>query len=160
MTVSLSRVDVLAQYAGMSLVYRTSRHELESDPYASFAATPGAMLTSAIRGYLLGSGFVGGVVTPGDGIPVRARIEPTVSELFGDFQDPAAAVAAITVKFRVLTPAAGTAPAAEVLQKTYSQRVRLAQRTASAVVDGWNQGLADIMKEFLADLKAALPAGP
>jgi ABC-type uncharacterized transport system auxiliary subunit len=155
--VSLRRASVAAVYSGTALVYRIGEYRIESDPYARFGSAPAAMLTAAIAGYVEDAGFVKGVVSPGDAFPAVAEIEPYVSELYGDFRSPEDAAAVLAVAFRVLAPGAGTTPPRELLSRTYTQRIRVSERTAAAVVAGWNEALAAIMKAFLADLKPALP---
>jgi len=158
--VSLRRVYVAPTYSGAALVYRLGDHRIESDPYARLGSSPAWMLTTAILGYLHGADFVRDVVAPGDAVPVDAEIEPFASELCGDFSNPSDSAAVLTLQFRVLAPAAGTAPARELLLRTYSQRVRLRERTAADVVAAWNAGLATIMKDFLVDLRGVLPSRP
>jgi hypothetical protein len=46
----------------------------------------------------------------------------------------------------------------ERLLKTYSETIPIPRSTANAVVNGWNQGLAEIMPKFEADLRTALTA--
>jgi len=157
-TLSLLRVDVAPPYGGPSFVYRTGGHGIERDPYASWAVSPGWMLTSAIRGYLRNAPFVRDVVSPGDGVPVSASIEARAIELYADLGNPAAAV--LTLQFRVLSPPGSPSPVREVLLKIYTEKVPLPQRTAAAAADAWNAALAGIMKTFLPDLQAALPPTP
>ena len=157
---SLSRVEVAPPYGGKSFVYRIGEHGIERDPYASFAVTPGWMLTSAIRGYLRNADFVKDVVAPGEGTRAAAAVEAYASELCGDLSNPAEPSAVLTLQLRVLVPAAGTAPASEILLKTYTERVPWPQRTASAAADAWNRALAEIMTEFLGDLKRVLMSLP
>jgi uncharacterized lipoprotein YmbA len=157
LVLSLRQVSVAPVYSGTALVYRIGEYQVETDPYARFAAVPATMLRAAVAGYLGDAGFVKGVVSPGDALPAAAEVEPYVSELYGDFLNPDDAAAVLAVEFRVLATGAGTSPTTEILTRTYTQRVRVAQRTAAAVVAGWNEGLAAIMKAFLADLKPALP---
>jgi cholesterol transport system auxiliary component len=156
--VSLRDIEVSPTYAGSELVYRVSEHGIERDPYASLAAPPAQLMTSAIRGYLRDSVYIRDVVAPGEGLVVDADIEPGLTELAGDFSNPAAPVAVLSLRFRVLVRPAGAAPEREILLKAYTRRVPLPQRTAAAVVAAWNQALGEIMAEFLADLKPALPA--
>jgi ABC-type uncharacterized transport system auxiliary subunit len=159
--VSLRRVEVVPAYAGADLVYRVAEHAIESDPYASLAASPAQVLTSAIRGYLRDAAYIRDVVVPGEGVALDAEIEPALMELCGDFTNAAEPAAVISLHFRVLAPASGAAAPREILLKTYTQRVPLAQKTATAVVAAWNRALGEIMGEFLADLKPVLPAlGP
>jgi len=157
---SLRRVETAPTYAGSELVYRVSEHGIERDPYASLAAPPSEVFTTAIRGYLRDASFVRDVVAPSEGVPVAAAIEPALSELSGDFSNPAEPAAVLTLHFRVLAPASGATPAREILLKTYTRRIPLSQRTASAVVAAWNGALGEVMAEFVADLKGVLPATP
>ena len=154
--VSLTSVRVAAPYGGTSFVYRTGEHRIERDPYALFAAPPGWMLTQAIGGYLRDADFIRDVVYPAGGIPVVAAIEADATELCAELGGPGEATAILALRFRVVTPPAGTTPAKDLLLKTYTQRVPMPERTAVAAADAWNKALAAIMKEFLADLKAVL----
>jgi ABC-type uncharacterized transport system auxiliary subunit len=155
--VSLRRADIAPAYAGVELVYRVGVHGVERDPYASFAAPPSWLVTSAMRGYLRNADFVRDVVVPGEGIPVDAEIEPNVLELAGDFTNESEPEAVLTIHFRVVAPGIGAAPPTEILLKAYTKRRPLTRRTAAAVVEAWNLALADVMADFIADLKAALP---
>ena len=155
--VSLRRAEVAPTYAGSEFVYRVGEHAIERDPYASLAAPPAWILTSAIRGYLKDADFVRDVVVPGEGVAVDAEIEPAVTELCGDFSNPGEPVAVLSLHLRVLAPAAAAAPPREILLKTYTRRIALSQRTAAAVVAAWNRALGEVMGDFLPDLKAVLP---
>lgn len=152
---SLSRVDVSPPYGGSSFVYRSGEHGIERDPYASWAVSPGWMLTSAIRGYLKNAPFVRDVVSPGDGVPASATIEAHATELYAELGNPAAAV--LTLQFRVVTAPGAASPARELMLKTYTERVPLPERKAAAAAAAWNTALAGIMKSFETDLQAALP---
>ena len=154
---SLRRAETSAAYAGVELVYRVAEHGIERDPYASFAAPPSWLVTSAMRGYLRNADFVRDVVVPGEGIPVDAEIEPDVLELAGDFASASEPAAVLTIHFRVVAPGVGAAPATEILLKAYTRRRPLSRRTAAAVVEAWNVELGEIMADFIADLDRALP---
>jgi hypothetical protein len=154
---AVSRVDVAPPYAGLSFVYRTGDHGIERDPYASFAVSPGWMLSTAIRGYLRNAPFVRDVVTPGAGVPFAASIEAHATELYADLGASPAAV--LTLQMRVLSSPAAGAPLRELLLKTYTERAPMGSRSAQAAADAWNAALAAIMKSFVADLQGALPPG-
>jgi len=156
---SLRPVYVAAVYADTSLVYRMGEHRIERDPYAYWAASPGQMLTAATLGYLRNAPFVRDVVVVGEGVRVDAALEPTVTELCGDFSNPSEPAAVLTMQFRVLAPASGVTREREILLRTYRERVP-AQHTAESVVAALNRALGEIMKRFLADLQAALPPRP
>jgi hypothetical protein len=155
--VSLARVRVAPPYAGTSFVYRVSPHRVEHDPYAIFAAPPGWMLTSAIRGYLRNADFIRDVVEPGGELPVFLLIEAEASELCADLPDGAPAAAVLSLQFRVYSPASGVTPERELLRKTYSRTRPLAVRDSNAIADAWNQELSEIVGEFVSDLRPLLP---
>ena len=144
-------------YSGVEFVYRVGEHEIQRDPYASFAAPPAWLLTSAIRGSLRNADYVRDVVVVGEGVPVDAEIEPALVEIAGDFTDASRPMAVLVVHVRVLAPAGAASPVRELLLKTYTGKRPVSTRTAAGVAAAWNEALAEIMAEFLADLKAALP---
>ncbi len=156
--ISLRRVEVVSQFDGKSLLYRTGDHELERDPYASFAAPPGDMLTAAVREYLRNASFVRDVVEPGDELPADLVVEVYASELSGDFRRPGDAAGVLRLEFRVLQARGG--PDVPLLRKEYSRREAIPRRTADALVAAWNRGLSDVMREFLGDLEGTLAAAP
>jgi uncharacterized lipoprotein YmbA len=154
---ALARVEVAPPYSGMSLVYRTGEHGLGRDPYARFAAPPAWLLTAAIRGYLLNADFVRDVVAPGAGTRSQAMVEVAVSKLEGELR-PGGSSAVLTLRFRVFSDPGSARVLSEVLLKTYSKTMPIARSTAKDVVNGWNQGLAEIMAEFQTDLRGSLDA--
>ncbi len=156
--VSLKKVEVAPQFDGKSLLYRTGDHELERDPYASFAAPPGDMLTAAIREYLRNARCVRDVVEPGDELPADLLVEVYASELSGDFRRADDAAGVLSLQFLVL-PARVASDTAPLLRREYSRRNRVPRRAAGAVVVAWNQGLSEVMQDFLGDLEAALAQG-
>jgi ABC-type uncharacterized transport system auxiliary subunit len=158
--VSLARVRVVPPYGGTSFVYRLGEHRVERDPYAIFAAPPGWMLTSAIRGYLRNADFIRDVVEPGGEVAVVAVIESEVNELCADLPDGGEATAILTLQFRVYAPASGAMLEKELFRKMYSRRRPLAARDADAFVDAWNQELSEIADEFLSDLRPVLKPAP
>jgi uncharacterized lipoprotein YmbA len=152
--VSLGTVEVAPVYEGSSFVYRVGKYGIERDTYAGFAASPGQMLTAAIAGYLADSGLVKDVVFPGGG-PADASISVYVSDLYGDLRSADEAFGVLSLRFRVES-AGAPGGAREILDRSYTQRIRLPERTPAALAAAWNEALAAIMKAFLADLKPAL----
>ena len=154
---ALARVDVSPPYSGQALLYRIGEHGFERDPYARFAAPPGWLLTVAIRGYLANADFVRDVVAPADGARSAATVHAAVLQMTGDLRGSASS-AVLALRFRVLS-GAGPRERSEILLKTYSKTIPIPHSAARDVVEGWNQGLAEIMTEFQADLQTALTAG-
>jgi len=153
---SLDFVHVAPPYGGSSFTYRMGGHRVENDPYAYFAAPPGWLLTSAIRGYLRNADFIRDVVVPGGELPISAAIEADAGELCADLPPTGEASAVLVLSFRVYLPATGTAPQREVFRKTYTGKRPLSVRTAAEIAAAWNAELAEIAGKFLADLRPLL----
>lgn len=154
---ALARVEVAPPYSGMSFVYRTGEHDVGRDPYARFAAPPAWLLTAAIRGYLMNADFVRDVVAPGAGTRSQAVVEVAVSKLEGVLR-PGGSSAVLTLRLRVFFDPGGAGGLSEILLKTYSKTMPIPRSTAKDIVNGWNQGLAEIMAEFQTDLRGSLDA--
>lgn len=154
--VALPPVRVNAVYLDPSIVYRVGVGLVETDPYASLAAAPRFLMTSAIRAYLLRQPAVKNVVQGFVG-PEGLTVDVVVQEMAGDFSRPGepAGVLSLEVAFYSGDPVPGTAP---LLRKVYTRREALPSRTAAAVVAAWDRALPSIMAELGADL-ASLPAG-
>jgi hypothetical protein len=154
--VALPPVRVSPVYLDPSLVYKVGGGRVETDPYASLAAAPRFLMTSAIRAYLLRQPGVRNVVQGFVG-PEGLTVDVVVQEMAGDFSRPGepAGVLSLEVSFYRGDPVPGTAP---LLRKVYLRREALSGRTAAAVVAAWDRALPSIMSELGADL-AGLPAG-
>lgn len=155
---ALPPVRVNPAFLEPSLVYRLEGGRVEIDHYASLAAPPRALLTSAIRAYLLREPFAKDVV-PGLAGPSGLTLEIVVQELSGDFRDPAAGVGALDLELAVYRgdPPPGSTP---LFRKVYARREPLPDRTATAVVAAWSRALASIMRDVASDLEALLSSRP
>ena len=71
---------------------------------------------------------------------------------------PGGASAVLVIRFRVHSGPASAHESAEILLKTYTSTIPIAKATAQNLVNGWNQGLENIMTEFQADLRSSLSA--
>ena len=155
--VALPPVRVSPVYLDPSLVYRVGGGRVEVDPYASLAAAPRFLMTSAIRAYLLRQPGVKNVVQGFVG-PEGLTVDVVVQDMSGDFSRPGepAGVLSLEVSFYQGDPVPGSAP---LLRKVYTRREALRQRTAADVVAAWDRALVSILEELGADL-AALPHSP
>ena len=146
--------EVAPTFANRSLAYRTGQDGYELDPYAGFLIQPGAAVEIPMRAYLRNSGAFKDVVELGSPFAPDLLLDVRVSELYGDFRDSAQAAAVLSLHLRFFTVENGQA-AKTILQKDYSRREPLKANTAAAVVAGWDQALAQIMAEVIADVGTA-----
>ncbi|MCC6131966.1 MAG: membrane integrity-associated transporter subunit PqiC [Acidobacteria bacterium] len=148
----IRRVALAPIYQTPDFVYRTGDHQFERDGYARFLVSPEQMLETAIVDYMSSSGAFRRVVTTGRGAADEIELRLLVSELSGDFRDPANPRAVLEIECRAARVLATALP--ESLQKTYRRSIPLPARTAAALASGWNTALAEIMGQAAADLKA------
>jgi uncharacterized lipoprotein YmbA len=149
-SLALRQVTLSPLFEGRAFVYRTGEHAYERDPYAEFLVPPERMLATAIREYLRGSGAFGAVLEPGSAFKPTQFAEVNVAELYGDFRKPEDTCAVLTLRWTLFTSASEPAVGFEA---TASRRIPLKDRTAAALVAGWNQALREILDEI------ATPAG-
>jgi uncharacterized lipoprotein YmbA len=138
-TASVSFVDVAAPFASDGFVYRVGPRKWESDAYNQFLVSPADMMTSIVRNWTRASGLYSDVAMPGAGGGQEYLIDCDLTELYGDFQDPAQPEAVLTMGVQVFQ----NAKEGRVLmfRKTFSERVPVAARTPAALVDAWNEAL-------------------
>lgn len=147
-------LTVAPLFEGRSLVYRTGEHSYEQDPYAEFLVPPASGLVAPLRGAFRNAGVFGDVSEAGSALKPDTLAEIYVSELYGDFRQANDPSAVLTMRFIFFESPKGIAGRL-VLQKDCSRRIRLNARTAAALLEGWDQGLEQILTEISADLKAA-----
>jgi len=151
---AIRTLQVSPLFAGRSLVYRTGAERYELDPYAGFLVDPTHALAIPMRRYLRNPGAFKDVVEPGSQLEADTFLEVYVSELYGDLRpsNPPAAV----LSMRMLFFAAGSEKMPRpFLERNYTHRVPLRQKTAASLVAAWNQALAQAMTELAADLASA-----
>jgi hypothetical protein len=141
-------------FEGRSLVYRTGEHSYEQDPYAEFLVPPALALLPPLRAAFRTAGVFGDVAEAGSALKPDILAEIYVSELYGDFRRVNDPSAVLTMRFLFFEAPNGIGGKL-VLQKDCSRRIRLHARTAVALLEGWDQGLEQILAEISAGLKAA-----
>ncbi len=155
--VSVDRVEVAPEFESRSLTYRTGPHSFERDPYAILAAPPQELVLALLRTSLDNADFVRDVVETGGPLGADFLVEAYLSDLEGDFTVKDKPVAVVGLDFVVISVPALPEPVAPLSRKAYLRRLPLAEKSATAVANAWNQGLTEIVAEFLIDMKAALP---
>jgi hypothetical protein len=155
--VAVDRVEVAPEVEGRSLTYRVGPHSFERDPYAVLAAPPRDLVLALLRTSLDNADFVQEVVEVGGPLAPDILVEAYVSALEGDFTVKDKPVAVVAVELVVLSVPDPPEPVSPLLRRAYVRRLPLSERTAAAVANAWNQGLSELVAEFLADMKTALP---
>jgi cholesterol transport system auxiliary component len=155
--VSVDRVEVAPEFASRSLTYRTGPHSFERDPYGVLAASPRELVLGLFRSSLNNADFVRDTVETGGPVLPDVLVEIYVSDLEGDFTIQDKPMAVVGVEVVVLNLPAPPDPVAPLLRKAYIRRLPIAEKTAVAVANAWNQGLTEIVAEFVTDMRAVMP---
>jgi hypothetical protein len=152
-------VQIEPPFDGRSLVYRTGESSYDRDPYAEFLIPPTEGLVPSICRGWLESGTFQAVADAGSALKPDTLVEIRVSQLYGDFQQPGNASAVLAMRFLFFDAPKGV-PEKVLLQKEYSRSIPLKARTADALMEGWNQALAQILDAAALDFRRAAETAP
>lgn len=150
---ALRTVKVSPLFQDRSLAYRTGPDAYELDPYASLLVPPNRALAIPLCAYLRNSGAFKNVVEPRSPLAADTFLDVSVGELYGDFRQADQPAAVLSMRLLLFRGGNGKAPEL-LLQKDYSRRIPLPQKTAASVVAGWDKALAEIMAKVSSDLAA------
>jgi ABC-type uncharacterized transport system auxiliary subunit len=146
----IRNLQIASPFEGRSLVYRTGEFTFVRDPYAEFLDSPAEELMTPVRGWLCGNGDFSAVVEAGSAFKPDTLVEISISQLFGDFREPEHPAAILTMRF-VFLDASNGVPGKVILEQKYSRSIPLNAPTAVALMEGWNQALAEILAEVSSD---------
>lgn len=146
----IRKLQIAAPFEGRSLVYRTGESAYVRDPYAEFLDWPADEMIVSVRKRLRSSGVFGSVVETGSALKPNTLVEISVSQLYGDFRQKDHPQAILTMRFVFLSAPNGIADKV-LFQKEYTRRLSLKTPAADALMDGWNQALAEILREVASD---------
>jgi cholesterol transport system auxiliary component len=140
-------------FDGEELLYRTSDTKWQQDYYNRFLATPGGMVTEAVRRWLQAAGPFGGVVGTGAPAEPDYALRGRLRALYGDYRtgEPAA-----VMEIEFTLTALHQQGNAVLLDRSYPAQVPLAGRSPADLVTGLNAALKDILTSLTADLREAL----
>jgi uncharacterized lipoprotein YmbA len=139
---AIKSVIVAAPFDGPSFVYRTAPQSFERDPYALFLVPPGRSLSETIRSRLRLTGAFADVLENQTGQPSEVEVEVTIRELFGDFSPGRPPAAVLSGRFVFLD-----GNRRRIWQTDQQRRIPLNERTAQAVMSGWDQAIAEIVAD-------------
>ena len=149
--VRMGYVRVASAFSGNSLVYRTDDVTFVADPYQAFISDPRAMLGNQMAAWLDRAGPFKAVTQSDSAVSATYTLEPTVSELYGDFRPGQPAAAVMTVQFALVGSDIGSSL---VFERTISRRVPLDGASPGALVRGYDRALSEILTELAGELAA------
>jgi hypothetical protein len=143
-------LQVAAPFEGRPFVYRTGEFSYERDPYAEFMVSPAEELLWPICGGMRAAGVFSAVEEAGSVLKPNTLVEIYVTQLYGDFRQGENPSVVLTMRFEFFDAPNGV-PGRAILQREYSSKIPLKERTASALMAGWNEALAQILDSATAD---------
>lgn len=145
----IGAVTVAPPFDGKSLVYRLGDQRYEKDFYNVYSSIPAEMFASAERQWLNQAGIFSATLGQGNSFFPYYTLQATVNALYGDYRVKPEAV--VSVEF-FLSVETGGKPNALIGANQYTKRVTLKDNTPQALVQGQQQALAEIFKEYEAQL--------
>jgi ABC-type uncharacterized transport system auxiliary subunit len=143
-------LQVAAAFESRAFVCRTGEFSYESDPYAEFKIPPAEALVSPICGWVRNAGVFSAVTEAGSALKADTLVEIHVSQLYGDFRPAQQATAVLAMRFVFFDAPHGN-PGKVILQQEYTRAIPLKARTAAALIESWNQALAQILESAMQD---------
>jgi cholesterol transport system auxiliary component len=152
-------LQVAAPFESRSFVYRTGEFSYDSDPYAEFMVSPAQGLLSPICCWWRAAGGFNAVADGGSALKSDTLVEIQVSQLYGDFRPSEPPKAVLAMRF-VFLDAPNGVPGKVLLQRDYQSDIPLKARTAAALIEGWNQALAQILNSAMLDFDGVVANAP
>jgi hypothetical protein len=143
-------LQVAAPFEGRAFVYRTGESSYDRDPYAEFMVHPAEGMVRPIGSWLRQAGGFSAVAEPGSALKPDTLVEIQVAQLYGDFRSSEHPTAVLAMRFVFFDSPYGI-PGKVILQQEYARAIPLKARTAPALIDGWNQALAEILDSATLD---------
>ena len=145
----IGAVSVAPPFDGKSLVYRLGDQRYEKDFYNVYSTIPSEMIANAERQWLNKANIFSAAVGQGNALFPFYTLQATVNAFYGDYRVKPEAV--VSMEF-FLTVEYGGKNNPLIGANSYTKRVALKDNTPEALVLGQQQALAEILKEYEAQL--------
>jgi ABC-type uncharacterized transport system auxiliary subunit len=132
-------------FDGKSLVYRLGDQRYEKDFYNTYSALPNEMVGNATRQWLNNAQIFSMTVGQGNSFFPYYSLQTSIEEFYGDYRVRPEAV--VTVEF-FLTATDPQKRNPVIGKNRYTKRVVLKDNTPQALVQGQQEALAQILKEY------------
>jgi ABC-type transport auxiliary lipoprotein component len=148
----IRNLEIAAPFEARPLVYRTGVYAYVRDSYAAFLDPPAESLLAAIRERLRENASFAAIVEPGSSLKPNTLAEISVTRLYGDFRQPQRPAAVLAMRF-LFFDAPNAIPGRVLLEREYARSIALKSATPAALMEGWNQGLTQVLAEVISDLQ-------
>jgi ABC-type uncharacterized transport system auxiliary subunit len=132
-------------FDGKSLVYRLGDQRYEKDFYNTYSALPNEMVGNAARQWMNNALIFSMTVGQGNSFFPYYILQTSIEEFYGDYRVRPEAV--VTIEF-FLTATDPQKRNPVIGKNRYTKRVALKDNTPQALVQGQQEALAQILKEY------------
>jgi len=148
--VKVERVDVNHAYFNRDFNYRVGPDEFISDYYNQFYRPVGVLVTNEIYKWFSSTGLFKDVLPVNNLINSKYILDSKIVDIYGDYSNPVDPRAVLNMQFFLVDDSSDIAKL--VYSNVYNQSVAISSRTPGALVEGWNEALKNILKQFETDL--------
>ena len=142
-------VSVAPPFDGKSLVYRISDQRYEKDFYNVYASIPSEMIANAERTWINQANIFSATVGQNNSFFPFYTLQATVNEFYGDYRVRPEAIVSVEFFLSVTNGGKGNPL---IGSNRYTKRIALKDNTPEALVLGQQQALAEIFKQYEAQL--------
>lgn len=146
--------DAAPMFENQEFIYRLAETKWETDFYHLFTQPPSVLLTFETRRWMQRSGLFRSVAIPGLAPSQSWQLQGFVSELYGDFRNPAAPVAVLEMRFSLLPPGA-QASTQPLFSRIYQQRTPVPAASPEGLVEAYNRAAELVLKRLTEDIRSA-----
>lgn len=143
-------VNVAPPFDTKSLVYRLGDARYEKDFYNVYASIPSEMIGNAERQWINKSNIFAAAVGDNNTLFSYYSLQATVNEFYGDYRTRPEAV--VSVEFFLSVEYGGKKGNPLLASNRYTKRIPLKDNTPEALILGQQEALAEILKEYEAQL--------
>ena len=146
----VAAINVAPPFDTKSLVYRVGDARYEKDFYNVYASIPSEMIGSAERQWFNKANIFAAAVGDANSLFSYYTLQATVNEFYGDYRTKPEAV--VSVEFFLSVEYGGKKGNPLIGANRYTKRVSLKDNTPEALILGQQEALAEIFKEYEAQL--------
>jgi cholesterol transport system auxiliary component len=149
----IRNVRVSPAYDGHEFVYRVSGEGYESDFYNQFFKSPASLIAQEVfRWFSQINMFEYTVIAPSE-TPADYVLNGYVNSIYGDYIDGASPKAVLAMQFFLTKEDSGKNTI--VFSKSYDKDVGITSESPTALVNGWNDALREVLIDLQSDLTRA-----
>lgn len=150
-SITIEPTNHLPQFANNEFIYRVSKNQYISDYYHIFIQPPAYLINQSLVHYIQSTGLFQHVGSAWLGIDKpQYQLDSVLMSMYADYRQKNKPTAHITLRIRLRKNTQ------ILLDKNYSADTPLTQKSTLALINGWNQGIAQILKSATKGIRTSI----